>query len=77
MDEEFRSPPNVPSMFGAMRSTDVDRFRKRIRKADADLSKRTWLPCPTASTFRFPVGGGDVTESKTTFDCKPFETLPR
>jgi hypothetical protein len=77
VDAEFRSPPNVPSMFGGMRSTDVARFRKRIREADPDLYRRTWLPCPTASTFRFPVGGGDVSESKTTFDCKPFEKLPR
>lgn len=77
VDEEFRSPPNVPSLFGGMRSTDVERFRKRIKKADPDLYRRTWLPCPTASTFRFPVGEGGVSESKTTFDCKPFETLPR
>ena len=76
VDKEFRSPPNIPTLLGFLDSTDVDRFRTRIKETDPDLYERTWLPCPTASTFRLPVGNEPIVTSKTTFDCKPFDTLP-
>jgi L-ascorbate metabolism protein UlaG (beta-lactamase superfamily) len=76
VDEAFLSPPTVPTFLGFLGSTDVDRFRTRIKETDPALFKRTWVPCPTASTFRLPVGNDAVQESKTAFDCRPFERTP-
>jgi hypothetical protein len=72
----FRSPPNVPALLSKLDSTDVRRFRTRIKETDKDLYERTWLPCPTASTLRLPVGSGEVRSSTTSFDCDRFYRYP-
>lgn len=78
VDKEFRSPPAAPRLLGFLHRTDVDRFRGRVKKAvkEEGLATRTWLPCPTASSFRLPVGSDDIVEAKTQYDCSPFYRYP-
>jgi hypothetical protein len=76
VDKVFRSPPNVPALVGKLDSPDVQHFRTRIKETDRTLYERTWLPCPTASTLKLPVGSGDVRTSTTTFDCDRFYRYP-
>lgn len=76
VDERFLSPPAMPTFLGFLYSTDVQRFRMRIKETDHALFERAWVPCPTASTFRFPVGNEAVQESTAPFDCEPFATTP-
>jgi hypothetical protein len=39
--------------------TDTEAFMKRVRRALSaeHLKTQVWLPCPTLSTFEFPVAG--------------------
>jgi hypothetical protein len=76
VDKVFRSPPNVPALVSKLGSTDVQRFRTRIKETDKELYDRTWLPCPTASTLKLPVGSSKVRTSTTTFDCDRFYRYP-
>ena len=78
-DGVYRGLPTTPRMFSFLRETEVDRFRGRF-KAKArtiDPEPRAWLPCPTASTFSFPVGGGAIDDSrKAPVDCERFYEYP-
>jgi hypothetical protein len=76
VDKVFRSPPNVPALLSKLDSTDVQRFRTRIKETDKKLHDRTWLPCPTASTLKLPVGRDDVRTTETAFDCDRFYRYP-
>lgn len=76
VDKAFRSTPTMPGLYGHIDTTDVERFRTRIKETDKSLFARTWLPCPTASTFRLPLGNEAVQASRTTFDCDQFYSLP-
>lgn len=76
VDDRFLSPPALPTFLGFLGSTHVDAFRRRIKETDPALYKHAWVPCPTASTFRFPLGNDAVQEGRTPFDCKPFATTP-
>jgi hypothetical protein len=78
-DEVFRGLPTTPRLFGFLRQTEVGRFRGRFEAAAKTVKPRprSWLPCPTASTFAFPVGDEPIDDDRpVTFDCEPFYRYP-